>query len=131
MRIDVDVALVNPKPYATPLRPSKSLGLREPLVVMHLSGALVQGAGVYFFLDQIRLLIGRGIRNFVIDLLEAGSMDTRGVGGLAAAYNSVRDARGRIKYVLDSEDLFSAIRKTHLDRVFEIYKDEDSAIASL
>lgn len=131
MRIDVDVALVSPKPYATPLRPSKSVSTREHLVVMHLSGALVQGAGVYFFLDQIRLLIGRGIRNFVIDLLEAGSIDTRGVGGLAAAYNSVRDVRGRIRYVLVSEELFSAICKAHLDRVFEIYKDEDSAIASL
>lgn len=131
MRIDVDVALVNPKPFATPLRPSKSVSTREPVVVIHLSGALVQGAGVYFFLDQIRQLIGRGIRTFVVDLLEAGSIDARGVGGLAAAYNSVRDARGRIKYVLDSEELFSAICKTHLDRVFEIYRDEDSAIASL
>lgn len=131
MRIDVDVALVDPKPYATALRPANSLSTREPLVVMHLSGHLVEGAGVYFFLDQIRQLIGRGIRNFVIDLLKAGSIDTRGVGGLAAAYNSVRDVRGRIRYVVDSEEMFSAICKTHLDRVFDIYRDEDSAIASL
>lgn len=131
MRIDVDVALVNPKPFATPLRPSQSVNTREPLVVMHLSGALVQGVGVYFFLDQIRQLLGRGIRNFVIDLLEVGAIDTRGVGGLASAYNSVRDVRGRIKYVLNSEEVLSAISRSHLDRVFEIFTDEDSAIPGL
>jgi anti-sigma B factor antagonist len=130
MRIDVDLALVNPKPYATPLRPSKSVSTKEPVVVMHLSGALVQGSGVYFFLEQIRLFISRGVRNFVIDLLEAVSIDNRGVGGLAAAYNFVRDARGQIKYVLDSDELLSSICKNHLERVFEIYQNEDSALAS-
>jgi anti-anti-sigma regulatory factor len=130
MRIDVDLALNSPKPYSTPLRPSKSVGKADPVVVVHLSGALVQGSGVYFFLEQVRLLIGRGIRNIVIDLLNAEVIDNRGVGGLAAAYNAIRDARGKIKYVLDSDDLFSAIRKNHLDRVFEIYKDETSALAS-
>ena len=131
MRIDVDLALVNPKPYATPLRPSKSDSRSEPVVVMHLSGDLVQGSGVYFFLEQLRLLMHRGIRNFVIDLRNASGIDNRGVGGLAAAYNSVRDARGKVKSVLASEELLSAIRKNHLDRVFEIYQDEDSALACL
>jgi anti-anti-sigma factor len=129
VRIDVDLALVNPKPYATPLRPSKSISSREPVVVMHLRGALVQGSGVYFFLEQLQWLISRGIRKFVIDLLEAEYIDARGVGGLAAAYNSVRDARGRIKYVLDSAELFSSISQSHLDRVFDIYPDETTALA--
>ena len=129
MRIDVDLTLVSPKPYATPLRPSQSVGSGEPVVVMHLKGALVEGPGVYFFLEQLRLLISRGIRSFVIDLLQADLIDARGVGGLAAAYNSVRDARGSIKYVLESEDLFSSISRNHLERVFDIYQDETSAIA--
>ena len=125
----MDLALINPKPYATALRPSKSLNAREPVVVLHLKGPLVQGASVCFFLDQLRLLISRGIRSFVIDLLHADCIDARGVGSLAAAYNSVRDVRGSIKYVLDSEELFSSICRNHLDRVFEIHKDESSAFA--
>lgn len=130
MRIDVDLALVNPKPHTTSLRPSKSVRTTETLVVMHLRGVLGQGPGVCFFLEQIRLLISRGIRNFVIDLLEAEIIDTQGVGSLAAAYNFVRDTRGQIKYVFDSEEQLSTIRKNHLDNVFEIYQDEDSALAS-
>jgi anti-anti-sigma regulatory factor len=129
VRIDVDLALVNRRPYATPLRPSNSEISREPVVVMHLSGALVQGSGVSFFLEQLRMLIARGIKRFVVDLLQADFVDARGVGGLAAAYNSVRDARGRIKYVLDSQELLSSICRNHLDRVFEIYHDETSALA--
>jgi anti-anti-sigma regulatory factor len=129
-RIDVDLALVNPKPHATSLRPSKSVRTGETLVVMHLSGVLGQGPGVCFFLEQIRLLISRGIRNFVIDLREAEIIDTHGVGSLAAAYNFVRDTRGQIKYVFDSEEQLSTIRMNHLDNVFETYWDEDSAIAS-
>lgn len=129
MRIDVDLALVNPKPYATALRTSKSQNSGEPVVVMHLNGALVQGASVCFLLEQLRLLISRGVRGFVIDLLQADCIDARGVGSLAAAYNSVRDVRGSIKYVLDSEELFSSICRNHLDRVFEIHRDESSAFA--
>lgn len=128
MRIDIGLALVSPKPYSTPPRTSKPASSTEPVVVMHLTGALVQGPGVCFFLEQVRLLIGRGIRHFVIDLLEADCIDVRGVGGLAAAYNSVRDARGCIKYILDSEELFSSICQNHLDQVFDIYQDETSAM---
>lgn len=53
MRIDVDVAMFNPKPFATPPRPSKSMSTREPVVAIHLIGALVQGAGNCFSLDQV------------------------------------------------------------------------------
>lgn len=130
MRIDVDLALTNPKPYVTVLRPPKSESNGEPVVVMHLSGNLVEGAGVSFFLEQVRLLVARGIRSFVVDLLEVANFDKRGVGGLAAIYNSICDARGEIKYVLTSHELQSEIRKNHLDRVFEIYQDEASAFAS-
>jgi len=129
MRIDLDIILINPKPRVTSLRPSEWVHLAEDVVVMHVSGPLVQGAPVTFFLEQIRLLVSRGIRNFVIDLLDAPYIDDRGVGGLAAAYNSMCDARGKIKYVLASEELLSALEKRHLDRVFEIYADETSALA--
>jgi anti-sigma B factor antagonist len=130
VRIDVDFALVNPRAYATPLRPSKLHGTTEHIVLVHLRGNLVQGAGVSFFLEQIRLLISRGVRNFVIDLLGATCIDASGVGGLAAVYNSVRDACGEIKYVSASDELLSSIRRNHPERVFEIYQDETSALAS-
>ena len=130
MRVDVDIVLAGPKPYATPLRGSGSNHVPGNIVVMHLKGPLVQGPAVSFFLRQVRLLIGRGVGNFVIDLLDAPYIYSRGVGSLAAAYNSVRDARGRIKYVLASKQLPSAILQNHLDQIFEIYSDEASALAS-
>ena len=130
MRIDVDINLIDPKPFVRSLRPSGLDRMAENIVVIHLRGSLVQGAAVSFFLEQIRLLLGRGVRNFVIDLLGAELIDGRGVGSLAAAYNSVRDARGKIKYLLASEELLSAIQKNHLDRVFELHQNETSALAS-
>ena len=130
MRIDLDIVLSNPKPLASSLRPSELVHTTENVVVVHVRGPLVQGASVSFFLEQIRLLVGRGISNFVIDLLDAAILDDRGVGGLAAAYNFIRDARGEIKYVFASEDLISALSKNHLDRIFEIYQDEAAALAS-
>jgi len=130
MRIDLDIILINPKPLASSLRPSELIHMTEDIIVIHVRGPLVQGAPVSFFLEQIRLLVGRGISNFVIDLLDAVSLDDRGVGGLAAAYNFIRDARGKIKYVFASKELISALSKNHLDRVFEIYQDESSALSS-
>ncbi len=130
MRIDVDINLIDPKPFVRSLRPSGLDRMAENIVVIHLRGSLVQGAAVSFFLEQIRLLVGRGISNFVIDLLDASNIDDRGVGGLAAAYNAIRDARGKIKYILASKELLSVLGKNHLDRVFEIFQDEASALAS-
>ncbi|MEJ2009430.1 MAG: STAS domain-containing protein [Acidobacteriota bacterium] len=130
MRIDLDVILIDPKPFVTPFRPSEFDHRAENVVVVHLKGSLVQGPAVSFFLEQIRLLVSRGVSNFVIDLLEAGYIDSRGVGGLAAAYNAIRDARGKIRYILASKELLSALSKIHLDQVFDIFEDEASALAS-
>jgi len=130
MRIDLDVTLIDPKPFVSPLRPSEFDYMAENIVVIHLRGSLVQGGAVSFFLEQIRLLVSRGVSNFVIDLLDTAYIDSRGVGGLAAAYNAIRDARGRIKYILASKELLSVLSKNHLDRVFEIFEDEASALAS-
>jgi len=130
MRIDLGLSLTNPKPYATALRPSKSVTEGEPVVVMHLSGDLVQGAGVSFFLEQVRLLVGRGIRSFVVDLQEVSSLDNHGVGCLAAAYNFIHDARGVIKYIVKSDTILLAIQENHLDRSFDIYRNETAALAS-
>lgn len=130
MRVDLDVLLVDPKPFVTSLRPAEFDSTTENVAVVHLKGSLIQGAPVSFFLDQIRLLIDRGISNFVIDLLDTASIDSRGVGSLAAAYNAIRDARGRIKYIHASQDLLSALSRNHLDDVFEVFEDEPSALAS-
>lgn len=130
MRIDLEVVLVDHRPYTKPPRELELTSTPKDIAVMHLQGSLVKGAAVSFFLEQVRLLIGRGVSNLVIDLIEADSIDERGVGGLAAAYNSIRDARGRIKYVISSNELLAIIGKNHLDRVFEIYRDGASALGS-
>lgn len=130
MRVDLDVVLVDSQPFATSPRPSELNHMAENVAVIHLKGSLIQGAAVSFFLDQIRLLVARGICNFVIDLLEAPSIDSRGVGSLAAAYNATRDARGKVKYILASKELLSALSQNQLDRVFEVFEDESSALAS-
>jgi hypothetical protein len=104
--------------------------MTEDIVVMHLRGSLVRGAAVSFFLEQVRLLIGRGVCNLAIDSLEAECIDNKGAGGLAAAYNSIGDARGKIKYVIASNQLLSVICKNHPDRVFEIFRDGASALES-
>lgn len=130
MRVDLDVILIDPQPIATQLRPSEVDRMAENVVVMHLKGPLVQGAAVSFFLDQIRLLIDRGIGNFAIDLHDVQSIDSRGVGSLAAAYNAIRDARGRVKYIHASRELHAALSRNHLDTVFEVFEDEPAALAS-
>lgn len=130
MRIDLDVILSDSRLFTTPLHPSEFAYAAENIVVVHLKGSLIQGPAASFFLDQIRVLVDRGVNRFVIDLLGAERIDSRGIGSLAAAYNSIRDIRGKIKYILASKELLSALTKNHLDGVFEIFQDEETALAS-
>lgn len=85
---------------------------------------------------------GRVLSPFVSELLQKGSNkillnlkgverhDNSGVGELVASLNSVRNQRGQLKLVNVSKTLYARLQFARLNRIFEIYEDEGSAIKS-
>ena len=97
--------------------------------VIHLTGPLVRELPVLTFRHQIRELLDQGVLNFAINLAEVPHADSYGLGGLAAAYNLVQQAGGRIKFFAANDRLVRTLHRLQLDTVLEFFEDEESALS--
>jgi len=102
----------------------------DDICVIDLTGPLVRELPVLAFRDQIRALLDKGARDFAINLAEVPYADSYGVGGLAAAYNLIQQAGGRIKFFAARDRLVRTLHRLRLDTVLEFFEDEGSALSS-
>jgi len=102
----------------------------ENVAVIDLSGSLVEEESVHHFHEKIRELLKEGTKQFAVNLTEVSRVDSYTLGGLAGAYNLIRHAGGRVKFFAASKQLIHTFNKLHLDRVFELFEDEASALSS-
>jgi anti-sigma B factor antagonist len=58
------------------------------------------------------------------------SIDSAGVGELAGAYVPVKSKGGELKFLNPTKKVHDMLKITQLDKVFEVYADEQVAIRS-
>jgi anti-sigma B factor antagonist len=80
--------------------------------------------------QTIRDLIESGRTKIILNFLQVSSMDSSGVGELAGAYAPVKSRGGDLKFLNPSKKVHGVLQITQLDRVFEVYTDEQTAIRS-
>lgn len=71
-----------------------------------------------------------GSTQLLISLAALSSVDSTGVGQLVACLTSARNRGGGLKLMKPPPKIADILAITELDRVFEIFADEDSARAS-
>ena len=101
------------------------------VAVIDVGGPLAEVRFVQALYDAIRGSLEEGTANFAINLAHVAASDSYALGALAAAYNLVRQAGGRIKFFAAPERLIRALRKFHLDSVLELYANESLALSNL
>jgi len=111
--------------------PDAGVGCRmvHHVAVIDLRGPFVQERTFPLLQERILELLDEGAKNFAINLSEVPSADSYTLGGLAGAYNLIRQAGGRIKFFAASERLVRTLKKLHLDTVLELADDEASALS--
>jgi anti-anti-sigma factor len=57
-------------------------------------------------------------------------MDSAGVGELAGAYVPVKSKGGELKFLNPTKKVYGLLQITQLDKVFEVYSDEQTALRS-
>ncbi len=68
---------------------------------------------------------------FLVDLRQVSYLDSAGVGELVSASKTVTNAGGAIKFLmLPDSSLWKLFERTHLNEVFDCYKDEQAALNS-
>ena len=75
-------------------------------------------------------LVGRGVRNYVIDLGRVSFMDSSGLAALARLYKRIRIGHGDVRLCNLPPELRRVVELTRFDRVFDIFDERAAAVAS-
>jgi anti-sigma B factor antagonist len=100
------------------------------ITVVDLRGRIDLGEASLTLRRTIRDLVERGRSKIVLNLLQVNSIDSAGVGELAGAYVPVKSKGGELKFLNPSKKVHDMLKITQLDKVFEVYADEQTAIRS-
>lgn len=95
------------------------------------SGRMGIDGGDALLREEFLSLFEAGERRFVFDMRGLSSADSAALGEMIACQKRVGAAGERIRIVLDrSSKIHDFVMTAHLDRVFQVFADEDAAIAS-
>ncbi len=100
------------------------------ITVVDLRGRIDLGEASLTLRRTIRDLVEHGRSKIVLNLLQVNSIDSAGVGELAGAYVPVKSKGGELKFLNPTKKVHDMLKITQLDKVFEVYADEQTAIRS-
>jgi anti-anti-sigma factor len=70
--------------------------------------------------DQMLASLNQGVKEITVDFNGMETMDSKGLGVLIAAYNSLNHAGGKMKIKNASEKVYKFMQTTNLDKYFEV-----------
>jgi anti-sigma B factor antagonist len=102
----------------------------EGITVLDVRGRITVGEGSVMLRKSISDLTQAGNKRIVLNLYEVTYVDTSGIGELVRIHATLRKQGGQLKLVNLHETLMHILRMTCLHKVFDIQKDEASAVKS-
>ncbi len=102
----------------------------KTVVVLDLSGDILIGEGEIELRERVNTLLENGQRHILLNCANVTCIDSAGVGELVACYKRTREKNGLLKLVNLSEPLNDRLRATRLREMFEIYDNEEQALAA-
>lgn len=102
----------------------------EGITVLDVRGRITVGEGSVTLRESIRDLMQKGNKSVLLNLYEVDYVDTSGIGELVRIHTTLRKQGGQLKLVNLHKTLMDILQMTCLHRVFDIQKDEASAIKS-
>jgi anti-sigma B factor antagonist len=101
------------------------------VVMVDISGRMTIGKGDVELREKFADLLAAGERNFVFNMTGVSYVDSAGVGETVACQKRVREKDGIIRLVMPTEGKVHQIFViAYLDRAFEIFEDEQAALAA-
>jgi anti-sigma B factor antagonist len=102
----------------------------EGITVLDVSGRITLGEGNIMLREIVRDFVEKGNKNILLNLGEVEYMDSAGVGELVRSFTSIRNQGGQLKLVNLNKKVQDLLEATNLHRVFDIHKDEPTAVKS-
>src|ERR1700745_2728882 len=99
--------------------------------VLEISGRITLGEVNVILREIVRDLADKGQKRTVLNLGEVQYVDSSGVGELVRTHTTIRNLDGQLRLANLNKRVSDLLEMTRLSAVFNIEKDEDSAIRSL
>ena len=98
--------------------------------VVDLSGKITIGEGDIVLRDKVHELLDAGNKKILLNLEKVSYMDSAGIGELVACFKRSREKGGTVKLLKPSGKVEDLLQLTKLWEVFEIFSEEQQAVAS-
>ena len=103
---------------------------RENVIVLDLSGTIKIGVGEVALRECVNAILDDKQRYILLNFADVSSMDSAGIGELVACHQRVKNVNGALKLLNVPETVTDSLRFTRLDRLFEVYDDEEQALST-
>lgn len=100
------------------------------VAVVDLDGRITLGESTGLLRDNLRQLLGQGIKKIVLNLAGVSYVDSAGLGELVGLYTTAKNQGGSVKLLNLQKKLSDLMQITKLHTVFETYDNEHKAVNS-
>jgi len=100
------------------------------VTIVDASGRLILGEETSLLRTKIRELVAGGSKRIVLNLADVSYMDSSGLGELIGSHTTVTTAGGQMKLLHLAKRVHDLMKITKLYTVFEVFEEEDLAVAS-
>ncbi|HMQ02990.1 MAG TPA: STAS domain-containing protein [Pyrinomonadaceae bacterium] len=100
------------------------------VTILDLDGKVTIGEGSVALRNAIRRLLGDGKSKILMNLAGVGYIDSSGIGELVSSFTAVNKEGGTLKLLNLTQKIQDLLAITKLLTVFDVYEDEESALAS-
>jgi anti-sigma B factor antagonist len=114
----------------TPIRMQTAIRPVGAVTVVDVSGRITLGEGNVVLREIVRDLADKGSKAVVLSLGEVQYIDSSGIGELVKAHTTMRNLGGELKLANLNKRVHDLLEMTRLSAVFDIQKDEATAIKS-
>ncbi|MGB9198010.1 MAG: STAS domain-containing protein [Terriglobales bacterium] len=114
----------------TPVKMQTKSRQAGEVVIIDVSGRITHGEGNLMLREIVRDLVDKGSNRIVLNLNDVHYIDSSGLGELVKTHTTVRNKGGELKLASLNKRVHDLLEITRLATVFDIQKDESSAIQS-
>ncbi len=103
---------------------------RDGVTILDVEGKITIGKGDIALREAVHKALDEGARKLVIRLADVSTIDSSGVGELVSAFTTVTNRGGKLKLLNLPPKVNDILQITQLITVFEVYDNENEALAS-
>ena len=98
--------------------------------ILDCRGKIVLGEGTMTVRNTVRDVLAEGGKKIILNLGDVNYVDSSGIGELVSTYTTVTNANGQLKLLNLTKKIQELLAITKLLTVFQVFEDEQAAIAS-